>query len=102
MCADYQIDVRDCQPQLLEALYNMVEQFAVARVYQHPGRAVDEIGIAVIDGHGLPNKGMEVIEYFHNKYPYSFTGSELTVAFLSLSALGGYPAILMRDAPLNS
>ena len=80
----------------------MVEQSAVARVDQYPGGAVNEIGIAVVGGHGLPNKGMQVFEYFHYKYPYSFTGSELTVAFLSLSALGGYPAILMRDAPLNS
>ena len=67
--ADYQINVRDCQPQLLEALRNMVEQSAVARVDQHPGGAVNEIGIAVVGGHGLPSKGMQVVEYFHYKYP---------------------------------
>jgi hypothetical protein len=47
----------------------MVEQSAVARVYQHPEGAVNEIGIAVVGGHGLPNKGMKVFEYFHNKIP---------------------------------
>ena len=44
----------------------MVEQSAVTRVYQHPAGAVNEIGIAVVGGHGLPNKGMKVFKYFHN------------------------------------
>ena len=44
----------------------MVEQSAVARVNQHPGGAVNEIGIAVVGGHRLPNKGMKVVEYVHN------------------------------------
>jgi len=44
----------------------MVEQSAVARVNQHPGGAVNKIGIAVVGGHGLPNKGMKVVEYVHN------------------------------------
>ena len=65
MRADDQIDVRDCQLKLLEALRNRVEKSAVARVDQHPGGAVNKIGIAVIVGHGLPNKGMQVFEYFH-------------------------------------
>ena len=65
MRADDQIDIRDCQPQLFEALCNMIEQFAMARVYQHPGGAVNEIGIAVVGGHGLPNKGMKVVKDFH-------------------------------------
>ena len=77
--ADDQIDVRDCQPQRLEALLNMVEQSAVTRVYQHPAGAVNEIGVAVVGGHGLPNKGMQVVEYFQYEYPYSFTGSNSTV-----------------------
>lgn len=44
----------------------MVEQSAVARVNQHPGGAVNKIGIAVVGGHGLPNKGMKILEYVHN------------------------------------
>jgi hypothetical protein len=41
----------------------------VAGVYQHPGGTVDEIGIAVVGGHGLPNKGMKFVEYFHSGCP---------------------------------
>ena len=78
--ADYQIDVADRQVQLFEALHNMVEQSAVARVYQHPGGAVNEIGIAVVGGHGLPDKGMKIFKYFHIKYPKAFTGLAFRVA----------------------
>ena len=56
--ADYQIDVCDCQSQLLEALRNMVEQICYGPGLSAPGRAVNEIGIAVVGGHGLPHKGM--------------------------------------------
>lgn len=44
----------------------MVEQSAVARVNQHPAGSVYEIGIAVVGSHGLPNKGVKIIEDIHN------------------------------------
>jgi hypothetical protein len=67
--ADYQIDVADCKVQLPETLLHMAEQSAVAGVDQHPFGPVNEIGIAVVGSHGLPYKGMKLVECFHGGGP---------------------------------
>ena len=76
----------------------MAEQSAVTRVYQHPGRAVNEIGIAVVGSHGLPNEGIKVVEYVHNIcFTPLFRGMDIQIFEISSvesSVLGYQPVSL--------
>jgi len=65
MGADDQTYIGYCQSQLFEPQFHMAKQSAVARIDQDPGRAVNEIGIAIVVGHRLPDKGMQIIGDFH-------------------------------------
>jgi hypothetical protein len=70
MGADDKVYIRNCQAQLFEPLFHMAKKFAVAGIDQDPGGAVNEIGITVVRGHRLPDKGMQIISDFHQVFPF--------------------------------
>jgi hypothetical protein len=67
--ADDQIDVFRFKPQIPQARLDMTEQGAVAGVDQDPGRTINEIGIAIVACHGLPDEGVKVIYNLHRVIP---------------------------------
>jgi hypothetical protein len=46
----------------------MIKKFAVAGIDQDPGWTVNQIGIAVVGGHRLPDKCMQISDDFHRVF----------------------------------
>jgi hypothetical protein len=59
--ADDGIDIFNAQVELCQPPLHMLEEPPVARIDQDPTFAINEKGVAVVGGHGLPDKGMQIV-----------------------------------------
>jgi hypothetical protein len=56
-----QFDIFKSEFQFHQSFLHVVKQVAVARIDEHSGGTVNQIGVAIIGGHGFPDKGVKIV-----------------------------------------